>query len=85
MFAFSTLSRHNRFEGVCHMVAAGVGVSLVPESTTRRLSGALPFSIVPLDEQWSKRELQLVCRSSQRLAPHVRKLFEALVPAPHPG
>jgi DNA-binding transcriptional LysR family regulator len=73
------------FEGVCHMVAAGVGVSLVPESTTRRLSGALPFSIVPLDEQWSKRELQLVCRSSQRQAPHVRKLFEALVPAPHPG
>jgi DNA-binding transcriptional LysR family regulator len=73
------------FEAVCHMVAAGVGVSLVPESTTRRLSGTLPFSIVPLDEQWSERELQLVCRSSQRLAPHVRKLFDALVPVPRPG
>jgi DNA-binding transcriptional LysR family regulator len=73
------------FESVCHMVAAGVGVSLVPESTTRRLSGTLPFSIVPLNEQWSRRELQLVCRSSQRLAPHVRKLFDALEPARQPG
>jgi DNA-binding transcriptional LysR family regulator len=66
------------FEAVCHMVAAGVGVSLVPESTTRRLSGMLKFSIVQLDEQWSKRELKLICRSPDTLAPHVRKLFEAL-------
>jgi len=73
------------FESVCHMVAAGVGVSLVPESTTRRLSGTLPFSIVTLNEQWSRRELQLVCRSSQRLAPHVRKLFDALEPARQPA
>ena len=71
------------FEAVCHMVAAGAGVSLVPESTTRRLSGTLPFSIVSLDEQWSRRELQLVRRSPQRLAPHVRKLFDALEPVHH--
>jgi len=42
----------------------------------------LPFSIVSLDEDWSRRKLQLVCRSSQRLEPHVRKLFDALEPAP---
>jgi DNA-binding transcriptional LysR family regulator len=73
------------FEAVCHMVAAGVGVSLVPESTTRRLRGSLPFSIVSLDEDWSRRRLQLVCRSSQRLAPHVRKLFDALELVPRPA
>jgi DNA-binding transcriptional LysR family regulator len=66
------------FEATCHMVAAGVGVAIVPESTTRRLRGALPFSIVPLDEQWSKRELQLVSRPAGPLAPHVQKLFDAL-------
>jgi DNA-binding transcriptional LysR family regulator len=73
------------FEAVCHMVAAGVGVSLVPESTTRRLRGVLPFSIVPLDEQWSRRELKLICRSVEALVPHVRKLFDTLEPPPPPA
>jgi DNA-binding transcriptional LysR family regulator len=67
------------FEAVCHMVAAGVGVSIVPESTTRRLKDTLPFSVVGLDEQWSKRELNLVSRAQENFAPHVRKLYDALV------
>jgi DNA-binding transcriptional LysR family regulator len=66
------------FEAVCHMVTAGVGISVVPESTTLRLRGTLPFATVALDEQWSKRELQLVSRSVSTLAPHVRKLFATL-------
>jgi len=66
------------FEAVCHMVAAGVGVSIVPESTTRRLRGALPFSVVELDEQWSNRELKLISRGQETLAAPVHKLFDAL-------
>jgi DNA-binding transcriptional LysR family regulator len=66
------------FEAVCHMVAAGVGVSIVPESTTRRLRDTLPFSVVELDEDWSKRELKLVSRPREDLAAPVSKLFDAL-------
>jgi len=66
------------FETVCHMVAAGVGVCIVPASTTRRLQGTLPFAVVPLDEEWSRRELRLVARSQAALAPHVKKLFDTL-------
>jgi len=66
------------FEAVCHMVAAGVGVSIVPESTTRRLRDTLPFSVVDLDEQWSSRELKLVSRPQATLAAPVHKLFDAL-------
>ncbi|SAK86045.1 LysR family transcriptional regulator [Caballeronia pedi] len=66
------------FEAVCHMVAAGVGVSIVPESTTRRLRDTLPFSVVDLDEQWSSRELKLVSRPQETLAAPVHKLFDAL-------
>lgn len=73
------------FEAVCHMVAAGVGVSIVPESTTRRLRAALPFSVVELDEQWSSRELKLVSRPLDTLAAPVQKLFEALAPRPEEG
>ncbi|WP_233828776.1 LysR family transcriptional regulator [Paraburkholderia sp. ZP32-5] len=67
------------FEAVCHMVAAGVGVSIVPELTTRRLRDTLPFSVVRLDEQWAKRELKLISRAQENFAPHVRKLYDALV------
>lgn len=66
------------FEAVCHMVAAGVGVSIAPESTTRRLRETLPFSVVDLDEQWSRRELKLVSRPQETLAAPVHKLFDAL-------
>ncbi|NIF71172.1 LysR family transcriptional regulator [Burkholderia sp. Ap-962] len=68
------------FEAICHMVAAGVGVSIVPESTTRRLRDVLPFSVVDLDEQWSRRALKLVSRAPDTLAAPVRKLLDALVP-----
>ncbi|CAB3754870.1 HTH-type transcriptional regulator GltC [Paraburkholderia solisilvae] len=70
------------FEATCHMVAAGVGVSIVPESTTRRLSGTLAFAIVPLYEDWSKRDLEIVSRPTGPLAPHVAKLFDALTETP---
>jgi DNA-binding transcriptional LysR family regulator len=60
------------------MVAAGVGVSIVPESTTRRLRDTLPFSAVELDEQWSRRELKLVSRTRETLAAPVYKLLDAL-------
>jgi DNA-binding transcriptional LysR family regulator len=66
------------FEAVCHMVAAGVGVSIVPESTTRRLRDTLPFSVVELDEQWSSRELKLISRTQETLVAPVHKLFDAL-------
>jgi DNA-binding transcriptional LysR family regulator len=67
------------FEAVCHMVAAGAGVSIVPESTTRRLQGTLPLTVVKLNEAWSRRELKLVSRvRPEGMPPHVRKLFDAL-------
>jgi hypothetical protein len=43
------------------------------------LKDTLPFSVVGLDEQWSKRELNLVSRAQENFAPHVRKLYDALV------
>jgi DNA-binding transcriptional LysR family regulator len=66
------------FEAVCHMVAAGVGVSIVPESTTRRLRNTLPFAVVSLDEHWSRRDLKLVQRPQATLPAPVSKLFDVL-------
>jgi DNA-binding transcriptional LysR family regulator len=72
------------FEAVCHMVAAGVGVSIVPESTTRRLRDTLPFCVIALDEQWSKRELKLISRTQDTLSAPVHKLLHVLS-TPSPG
>ncbi|KXU82970.1 hypothetical protein CI15_28010 [Paraburkholderia monticola] len=60
------------------MVTAGVGVSIVPESTTCRLRVALPFSVVALDEQCSSHELKLVSRLRETLAAPVHQLLDAL-------
>ena len=53
--------RVNSLDTVCAMVAAGVGVGIVPEATALRHRRALPLATLRLAEPWSMRELALVC------------------------
>lgn len=66
------------FDAACRMVAAGVGVSVVPESAARRLQRSADIQIVVLAEDWARRELKLVVRSLDGLAPYSRKFFDHL-------
>ncbi|MBL0419204.1 LysR family transcriptional regulator [Ramlibacter sp. AW1] len=76
----------NSFDAITRLVAAGVGVSVIPESTARRLQRQAPIEVIPLDEEWADRELKIVLRQLATLTPHARKLFDHLSappPAPH--
>lgn len=77
--------RVNSLDTVCSMVAAGVGVGIVPEATALRCRHALPLATLRLAEIWSMRELALYVRDSRRLPKPARRLFEALRGAGEPS
>ena len=70
--------RANSLDAVCSMVAAGVGVGIVPEATARRLRRGLPLGVVRIAEPWALRQLALCVRDSRRLSRPAKRLFDAL-------
>ena len=71
--------RASSLDAVCAMVAAGVGVAIVPEAAARRQRRVLPLGIVRIAEPWANRELMLCVRDSQRLSRPAKRLFDALM------
>ena len=70
--------RVSSLDAVCAMVAASVGVGIVPEAAARRQRRGLPLAIVRLDEPWANRKLMLCVCDSRRLSRPAKKLFDAL-------
>jgi DNA-binding transcriptional LysR family regulator len=70
--------RVSSFEAVAGMVAAGVGVAIMPRSAASRWRD-MSLKILPLQETWAKRTL-LICRSAQAdVLPGVQSLITALL------
>lgn len=66
------------FEAVLRMASAGVGLGLVPRSTTERIRSVRPFAVVDVDEPWAGRDLSIIVRKEARLSPHAQALVDAL-------
>ena len=75
--------RLRSFDGVCRMVAAGVGIGIVPESTMRGMPRAIGVRSIPLCDAWAVRQLLLCVRSLAELAPNARRLADHLLLPPH--
>lgn len=69
------------FDAACRMVAAGVGISIIPKSAARRLQRSLRMHVVRINKDWARRDLKIVTRSAVALAPPSRMLFEHLTMA----
>src|SRR5690606_25573117 len=69
------------FDAICQLVEAGAGVSIIPESSVRRLQKSMHFCIIPLDEDWAQRNLKVVVRNLDTLPAHACKLFDHLATA----
>lgn len=68
------------------LVAAGHGVTVMPDGVLRPYEAALGLRGVPLAEPWSRRCLSLVARSADVLPPPARLLLDHLLrPAPGAG
>jgi DNA-binding transcriptional LysR family regulator len=73
--------RLRSLDGVCQMVANGVGISIVPRRAAMRNMGAAPVEIVDLQDAWADRALLLCFRNRQELPPPAHALVETLAAA----
>jgi len=66
------------FDAVCRLVECNVGIGIVPETTARRVAGAMAIVPVALTDAWAVRELTICIRSFDELPPYARQLVEHL-------
>jgi DNA-binding transcriptional LysR family regulator len=66
------------FDAACAMVAAGLGVSIMPRAATTAYIRSLALKVVPLTNAWAQRQLFLCSRTNGDLPSSARLLFEHL-------
>lgn len=66
------------FDAICRMVAAGIGVAVIPETSAHRNLGSLPIAQAELTDAWRMRERSILLREGEA-PPHLQSLVDALV------
>ncbi len=66
------------FDAACAMVAAGLGISIIPRAATTAYIRSLSLEVVPLTNAWAQRQLFLCSRTNGTLPSSARMLFEHL-------
>lgn len=66
------------FDAACRMVAAGIGIAVLPAKAIEPQLAHLPLRGVPLAEDWARRVHFLVSRSGDDTPAAVRTLVDAL-------
>jgi DNA-binding transcriptional LysR family regulator len=74
-------ARMNNFDAIGQMVAAGIGVAVMPEVAARRCARSMKIDVVRIRDSWANRRLAICARSfkslpkpAQQLAEHLRKM-----------
>jgi DNA-binding transcriptional LysR family regulator len=67
------------FDAVCRMVAAGVGIGIVPDMSARRHVAELPLVQVELTDAWRVRERYVLVREGEILPAYAQALIDTLV------
>jgi DNA-binding transcriptional LysR family regulator len=71
-------ARLRDFDAICQMVAAGVGIAVVPEAAARRSAQTMPVTPVAIRDSWANRQLVICARSFKTLPRPARQLVEHL-------
>jgi len=75
--------RMKTFEGLCEMVACGVGLGIVPQGIAHRYRRRHGYRIVTLTDDWARRQLCLCFRDWRALSPPMRSLLTHLGATPN--
>jgi len=70
------------FDAMCQMVAAGLGVAVLPADAVRALVRSLNLRQIPLQDPWARRQLLIGVRDLEALPRHARMLVEHLAASP---
>jgi DNA-binding transcriptional LysR family regulator len=71
-------ARLRDFDAICRMVAAGVGVAVVPEAAARRCAQSMPLTLLTIRDSWANRQLVICARSFKSLPRPAKLLVEHL-------
>lgn len=66
------------FEAACRMIAAGVGIGIVPESVAIRHGKTMTIRTIRLKDLWAERKLKICVRSYKDLPLFSRELVDML-------
>ncbi len=66
------------FDAACRMVAAGLGVAVLPQAAVAPQLAHLPISAVPIAEDWARRTHYLALRTGDEAPAAARTLVESL-------
>ena len=67
-------ARLRDFDAICQMVAADVGVAVVPEAAASRCARTMPIAVVRIRDAWANRKL-VICARSFKALPRPAKLL----------
>jgi DNA-binding transcriptional LysR family regulator len=70
--------RVRSFDAMCQMVAAGMGVAVLPLQAVRELVRSMKLCQITLKDDWAQRSLLLGLRDINAVPRHVRTLIEHL-------
>jgi DNA-binding transcriptional LysR family regulator len=71
-------ARLNNFDAIGQMVAAGIGVAVMPEVAARRCARSMKINVVRIQDSWANRQLAICARSFKSLPKPARQLAEHL-------
>jgi DNA-binding transcriptional LysR family regulator len=71
-------ARLRDFDAICQMVAADVGIAVVPEAAAKRYARSMPIVTIKIRDAWANRKLAICARNFKTLPRPARQLVEFL-------
>src|ERR1700676_182369 len=71
-------ARLRDFDAICRMVAADVGIAVVPEAAAKRCALSMPIAMIRIRDPWANRKLTIGARSFKSLPRPAKQLVEHL-------
>jgi len=71
-------ARLRDFDAICQLVAADVGIAVVPEAAAKRCARSMPIMMIRIRDAWANRRLAICARSFKTLPRPAKLLVEHL-------
>ena len=71
-------ARLNNFDAIGQMVAAGIGVAVMPEVAARRCARSMKINVIRIRDSWANRRLAICARSFKSLPRPAKQLADHL-------
>jgi len=66
------------YETICSMIAAGIGIGVLPQSAAQRHARGSSLKVIPLSNEWAACELRICARSFEMLPKVARDLVDVM-------